>query len=182
MNDLGYNKAFKLDKRTYFQFYFSLIKTKHIFFQLFDKKDYNTLSIKILLLFFNFAANYAVNALFFSDETMHQISEDGGDFNFIYQLPQIAYSTIISMIIDYTTSSLALSQDDVLDVKNHENLETLDEKAEKIKHRLRVKSIFFFIINFIFTLLFWYYLGCFCAVYKNTQLFRLYLYFGFSLF
>ena len=83
LNDLGYNKAFKLDHRTYFQFYFSLIKTKHIFFQLFDKKDYNTLSIKILLLFFNFGANYAVNALFFNDETMHQISEDGGDFNII---------------------------------------------------------------------------------------------------
>ena len=100
---------------------------------------------------------------------MHQISEDGGDFNIIYQLPQIIYSTIISMIIDFVTSSLALSQDEVIDIKNHENLETIDEKAEKIKQRLRVESIFFFITNFIFTLLFWYYLGCFCAVYKNTQ-------------
>ena len=169
MNDLGYNKAFKLDHRTYFQFYFSLIKTKHIFFQLFDKKDYNTLSIKILLLFFNFAANYAVNALFFSDETMHQISEDGGDFKIIYQLPQIAYSTIISMIIDYVTSSLALSQDDVLDVKNHKKIGTIDEKAKQKKHSIRIKTIFFFITNFLLTLFFWYYLGCFCAVYKNTQ-------------
>ena len=100
---------------------------------------------------------------------MHQISEDGGDFNFIYQLPQIAYSTIISMIIDYATSSLALSQDDVLDVKNHKKIKTIDEKAKQKKHLIRIKSIFFFITNFLFTLLFWYYLGCFCAVYKNTQ-------------
>ena len=63
--------------------------------------------------------------LFFSDETMHQISEDKGDFNFIYQLPQIAYSTIISMIIDYATSSLSLSQDDELDVKNHKKLNNI---------------------------------------------------------
>ena len=100
---------------------------------------------------------------------MHQISEDGGDFNFIYQLPQIAYSTVISMMIDYVTSSLALSQDDVLDVKKHKKIQTIDEKANRIKHMIRIKSIFFFITNFLLTLLFWYYLGCFCAVYKNTQ-------------
>ena len=125
------------------------MKTKHIFFQLFDKKDYNTLSIKILLLFFNFSANYAVNALFFNDETIHQISEDGGDFNIIYQLPQIAYSTIISMIIDYATSSLSLSQDDELDVKNHKKLNTIVQKAKRIKHLIIIKSIFFFIANFL---------------------------------
>ena len=107
--------------------------------------------------------------LFFSDETMRQKSEDKGDFNFIYQLPQIAYSTIISMIIDYATSSLALSQDDILDIKKHKKIKTIDEKARRIKHMIRIKSIFFFIANFLFTLLFWYYLGCFCAVYKNTQ-------------
>ena len=169
LNDFGYKKAFLLDHRSYFRFYFSLLRTKHIFFQLFDTKDYNAISIKILLLFFNFAANYAVNALFFSDETMHQISEDGGNFNFIYQLPQIAYSTIISMLIDYATSSLSLSQDDVIDIKKHKNLKTLDEKANRIKKMIRLKTIFFFVTNFLFILLFWYYLGCFCAVYKNTQ-------------
>ena len=76
---------------------------------------------------------------------MHQISEDEGNFNFIYQLPQIAYSTIISMIIDFATSSLALSQDDILDIKNHKNLKTIDEKANRIKHMIRIKSIFFFL-------------------------------------
>ena len=124
MNELGYKKALKIDHRTFFQYYFSLMKTKHIIFQLFDNKDYNSLSIKILLLFFNFASNYAVNALIFRDETMHQISEDGGDYNIIYQLPQIVYSSIISMIIDYASSSLALSQDDILDIKKHKKVKT----------------------------------------------------------
>ena len=169
MNELGYKKALKIDHRTFFQYYFSLMKTKHIIFQLFDNKDYNSLSIKILLLFFNFASNFAVNALFFSDETMHQISEDGGDYNIIYQLPQIVYSSMISMIIDYASSSLALSQDDILDIKKHKKVKTLDKKVQRIKKMIRIKSIFFFITNFLFNLLFWYYLSCFCAVYKNTQ-------------
>ena len=116
LNDFGYKKAFKYDERNYLQYYFSILKTKHILFQIFIKNDYNSRWIKILLLFFNFASCYAVNALFFNDETMHQIYEDGGDFNFIYQLPQIIYSTVISMIIDFIMNSLALTQDAILEI------------------------------------------------------------------
>ena len=32
MNNLPYDSALKFDKRTYFQYYLSLIRTKHIFF------------------------------------------------------------------------------------------------------------------------------------------------------
>ena len=35
---------------------------------------------------------------------------------------------------------------------------------------MKKKFILFFIICFLFLLLFWYYLGCFGAVYKNTQI------------
>ena len=44
--------------------------------------------------------------------------------------------------------------------------------------------IIFFIISFLFLLFFWYYLGCFGAVYKNTQIYLLkdtLINFGFSL-
>ena len=33
-----------------------------------------------------------------------------------------------------------------------------------------IKIILFFIITYILLFFFWFYLGCFCAVYKNTQL------------
>ena len=32
LNHLSYNKALEIDKRTYFQYYVSLLKTKHLFF------------------------------------------------------------------------------------------------------------------------------------------------------
>ena len=34
---------------------------------------------------------------------------------------------------------------------------------------MKIKFIWFFIVSFIFILLLWYYLVCFCAVYKNNQ-------------
>ena len=33
------------------------------------------------------------------------------------------------------------------------------------------KIYFFFILSFIFLIFFWYYLSCFCAVYRNTQIY-----------
>ena len=161
--------AFKFDQRDIYQYYISLLFTKLIIFQIFNKKDYNSISLKILLFFFSFSSSYAVNALFFNDDTMHQIYEDEGDFNFIYQLPQIIYSTLLSFFIDSITSYLALSEDNIIELKKDKNLKNLNQQCRHIKDTLKIKFIFFFIVNIIFILLFWYYLGCFCAVYKNTQ-------------
>ena len=110
-----------------------------------------------------------VNALFFNDSTVHQIYEDGGVFNFIYQIPQIIYSSIISAILNIILKSLALSEKTVLGIK-HENKNSLDQRVPEILNCLFYKFIAFFIISFLFLLFFWYYLVSFCAVYINTQL------------
>ena len=36
---------------------------------------------------------------------------------------------------------------------------------------LIIKFVLFFIILFLFVIFFWYYISCFCAVYKNTQVY-----------
>ena len=79
LNDLSYDLALKNDKRTYWQFYFSLIKTKHEFIYAFlFNKDYNSKIIKIDLFVFGFGLNYAINGLFFNDDTMHNVYENKG--------------------------------------------------------------------------------------------------------
>ena len=102
LNTLNYKEALEIDKRTYFQYYISLLKTKHVFiFTFITRNDYNSFVIKICLFFFGFALYLTVNVLFFTDSTMHKIYEDKGKFNFVYQIPQIIYSTIISSIINF---------------------------------------------------------------------------------
>ena len=101
LNSLDYEDAFKLDRRSYFQYYISLIKNNHsIIFSFSPYKDYNSRVIKMFLFFFSFSLDFTINALFFNDNTMHKIYEDKGKFNFLYQIPQILYSTIISRFID----------------------------------------------------------------------------------
>ena len=40
----------------------------------------------------------------------------------------------------------------------------------KLLSKINIKIIIFFITNCILLFLYWIYLGCFCAVYKNTQI------------
>ena len=92
-NLLSYKLALRYDKRTYCEYYISLIKTKHILiFSFYYNNDYNERVVKMDLFFVIFIIYFAVNALFFNDNTMHKIYEDKGRFHFEYQLPQILYN------------------------------------------------------------------------------------------
>ena len=86
LNKLKYKDAIKIDKRTYLQYYFSLIRRKQkIIFTFYTSNDYNSRIIKICLFFFDFALYYIVNALFFTDSTVHKIYENKGNNNFIFK-------------------------------------------------------------------------------------------------
>ena len=102
---------------------------------------------------------------------MHKIYVDNGIFDFIYFIPIFLYSIIISSIINMIIKSLSLSQSNIAKIKNEKNLEKSLKIMKKEIKCLIIKFIFFFIICFSFLALFWYYISCFCAVYKNTQIY-----------
>ena len=169
LNTLEYKDAIEHDQRKYCQYYFALLKTKHLIIKTLNKRDYNILSIKIFLIFFNFSLGFAVNGLFFNDDTMHKILQDGGEFNFIYQLPQIIYSFVISLILENFLNFLALSEDNVIALKREKVVKNIRKKGDDLIKNLQMKFITFYIIGFCLTMVLWYYIACFCAVYNNTQ-------------
>ena len=102
---------------------------------------------------------------------MHKIYIENGAFNFIYQLPQIIYSTIISEVLNFLINLLGLSEQNILKIKNDYILpEDVDKKFNNLLKLLKVKFILFFIINISLLFLFWYYVTCFCGIYRNTQI------------
>ena len=171
-NNLEYEKAVIYDKRTYFQYYFSLLKKKQlILFTFLPANDYNLIYVKIALFIVSFSLYFTINGFFFTDETMHDIYEDNGVFNILYQIPQILYSSIISSLINVLLKQLSLSEKNILEIKKLENDKNIqnNEKVGKIQKYLKVKLILFFIFSFLLMSFFWYFISCFCAVYINTQ-------------
>jgi hypothetical protein len=171
LNSLKYELAIKIDKRTYFQYYFSLLKKKQlILFTFLPANDYNLLSLKLSLFISSFSLYFTINAFFFSDDTMHKIHEDKGSFNIIAQIPQILYSSLISVVINMILKILSLSEQNLLTLKQEKDIKSAIKKSKSIKSLILIKFIIFFILNNILLLFFWYFISCFCAVYTNTQI------------
>ena len=171
MNSLSYKKALELDKRSYFQYYISLIKKKQlILFTFIPTNDYNIIHLKIALFIVSFALYLSINAFFFNDDTMHKLYKNNGIYNIISQIPQIIYSSLISSIINLILKKLSLSEKNILEIKKEENMETAVQKSKDMQKCIIVKFILFFIISLILMLFFWYFISCFCAVYNNTQI------------
>ncbi len=82
LNTMTYELAIKNDKRTFSQYYISLIMKKHpILFSFFFTKDFNLNIIKLNLFFLSFSIYYFINALFFDESIIHQIYKDAGIYN-----------------------------------------------------------------------------------------------------
>ncbi len=170
LNTLDYEVAIVIDNRTYFQYYFSLIKKKHlILFTFLPQEDYNLMPMKILLFIVSFSLYFTINGFFFTDKTMNKIYKDDGVFNFVYQLPQIIYSSLIPIIINMLLKMLSLSEKKVLEIKKEKSLDKAKIKANKIKKELNITLIIFLALSSVLMLFFWYFISCFCAVYENTQ-------------
>ena len=168
INSFSYKEALENDKRSFCQYYISLLMSKHlILFSFYPKKDYNSMVIKICLFFCSFALYYFINSLFFTDVTMEKIYQDEGIFNFIYSIPQIIYSAIISSLINSFIRFLSLTENIIIKIKKD------TQNLEKIKKSINIKFIIFYIICFALLAFFWYFLSSFGAIYKYTQIYLL---------
>ena len=119
---------------------------------------YTTKTCYIFLFFFSFCLDFTINALFFTDDTMHKIYKDKGKFDLLYQIPQILYSTLISKFIDTFIRALALSQDNIVELKQIKKKKNLKERLNKLLRILITKFILFFITSCIILIFFGYYI------------------------
>ena len=170
LNNMTYKEALLYDKRTFMQYYISLIKTKHpIIFSFCPIKDLNVAIIKACIFFLTLAIYFAFNTIFFDLAVIHKIYEDGGNYNLAFFFPQIFYSFIISYIINIFIKIGVLSERSLLEIKQSSSIKEARHKAKLIKKCLIIKNICYFILSTAFLILFWYYLSSFCAVYQNSQ-------------
>ena len=172
LNSFTYNEALSYDRRTYSEYYISLLKRKNpIIFSFVPYKDYNTMIIKICLFFLSFSLYYVMNAFFFDEVTIHQIYEDGGEYNLSFFLLPIFLSFIFAHILSTIIKYIFLSERNIYEVKKVTELMNAREIGDKVKRKIIIKYITFFTISIIFIIFFWYYLSSFGAVYRNTQVF-----------
>ena len=174
INSFSYKEALINDKRTFFEYYKSLAKTKHpIIFSFLYINDFNILLIKICLFILSFTIHYAFNRLFFTNNVIHKIYEEGGKYNLSYTIRNIILSFFISYYINILLRYIFLTEKSLLELKNQKTEIKANKLVTKIKRIFLIKYICFFIISQIFLILLWYYISTFGAVYQNSQIYLL---------
>ena len=111
----------------------------------------------------------ALNVFFFSDDSMHKIFLNYGKYDFVQQIPQILYTTIISNLLETFLCYLSLTDKYIYQIKNFSKQNERDN-AFKILRCIEFKLIIFYIFIFLFFIFHWYLVSVFCAIYKNTQI------------
>ena len=171
LNILDYANSLKMDKRTYWEYYWSLVKSKQlILFTFIYRDDYNIKTIKICLFIIAFSLSFTLNGFFFTDDTMHKIYKDNGVYKILYHMPIMIYSTLVSIIINLLLRKLSLTEPILLKLKQLQNFQQLEISSKSSLKCIKIKMAIFLGLSFIFLLFFWYFLTCFCSVYINTQI------------
>ena len=171
LNQMEYRFALKIDKRDFTQYYLSLIKKKQlILFTFFSRNDYNINIVKFSLFISAFSVYFMANTFFFNDKSMHKIYEENGSYNFIYQLPQIVYSTLISSVISFIMRYLSLSEKGIIKIKQLSKISKMVNQTFIMVKSFRLKLIIFNVLGSITLVFAGYYITMFCSVYTNTQI------------
>ena len=145
--------------------------------------------LRISVLLFNFAYDFALNALFYLSENISDKYHYSGSslylFTLVNNLAISLASTIVTMILLYFFQTLIQSthkieslfreQETLLKTDknykvNEDDKKSIDNTIKKILKCLKIKITIFLIFEPIIMLFFFYYVTSFCHVYKSTQI------------
>ena len=169
MNKLRYKEAIKSDKRTFLQLYWAILKRDHLLITFINCNDYNLLSIKLTRFVFFIASIMALNAFFFSDDSMHKLFLNYGKYDFVQQIPKIIYTIIISQLLELFLCFLSYTDQYFYQIKSN-LMDGKTKKVNKIVRCMQIKLIIFFIFVGIMLVVYWYVISVFCGIYRNTQI------------
>jgi hypothetical protein len=174
LNNLSFSDAVVLDKRSFFQIYFSLIKTKQILlFALGCKNDFNPRSMKISFMFSIFAIFLTCNTIFISDLTLHNLYISEGKIDIFSNIPKIGISVVISATIKNILLMVCFPEKDILKIRKS-GIQKNKKRNPAIYKSLTmviIKCYIFYFISFIFLGFIWIYIACFFNIFQNTQIY-----------
>ena len=166
LNGLEYQYAIELDKRSYCELYFSLLKKQNIliFCLSYCLNDYNLSIMKFSFLMFQFIIFITVSAFFFTDNTLNNIYENKNKFDFLFMARQLILTFLINLGVNLIFKILMRTDNKIIEIKQ-EN-ENFNDGLNSIK----CKFIFYFVFGVIILMFGWFYISCFCAVLSHTQI------------
>ena len=171
LQEIDYKEAILYDKRGYLRMYWGfLVDSQIILGTFFTDNHLDLFVIKLSFLVCNFQISFFLNALFYSDKYISNAYYNDGVLDFFTGLPKSIYSFIITLITTNLLRMLSSSKSELMKLIKEKQMNKNYIYLIHLKlNKLAIKLIIYFILVFIFSLFFLYYVSAFCAVYRNSQ-------------
>ena len=189
LTNYDFEEALQYDKRTFWGIYYiCLLAKENILNMIYIKSPLELNSLRLCVLVFMYSCDLTFNTLFyFNSNISDRYHYEGKSLFWFSLLNNIAItiiSSILSFLLSITLNSLTNSKEDIEEIfRKEEKKMRKDSKyiVSKITKReimlqiydiiknLRIKILFFIILEYTLLLFFFYFVTAFCEVYQKTQ-------------
>ena len=194
LDNYNYNEAVKYETRDFWRIFFIFLLSKeNILNTFFFRTPLESQSIRISLFIFNYSCDFAFNALFYFNDKISDKYHYEGDSLYLFMLINNITITLFSIGVSYllvkflniltnskTNIELLFREEEQKMRKNKKYKVDTNRKKFifnnilKLFKYMKIKIIFYIIIEFVIMLFFLYFITAFCEVYRDTQLSLLY--------
>ena len=169
LNSLSYRDAPEKDKRTFFQYYISLLMTKQLLFFAFNcKNDFNSKIMKICFLLYIFSLFLFINALSIDISSLYELFISKGKIDIFHDYYRLIIITLICQAIKIILLLRVFTEGDVISIRNS-NSNKKWEDITKALIRINIKCHLFFFFSILTLCFYWIYIACFFTIFKKTQ-------------
>ena len=176
LDDMEYDDAIKLDKRTFCKYFSDRLKEKQIIMDtFFNKENLTPMSIKIMLVLVNFDLYFVINGFFFNENYISLLFNSTEEETFFSYIPRsynrFFYCTLVGVIINIIIDCIFIEEKKIKRI-------FLREKDNPIQIRYEVSlnvndiktryNVFGFLCLFI-AIISWYYVSCFNNTYPGVK-------------
>ena len=173
--DLDFEEAKKLDKRSCSKSLSRIIGKKVIFFSPFSKSyKFESCSIKIMMFLLQLMIISALICLFFKDKFISERYKKKKSIGFGFTFKQMwIYCILIALITSFIVYIFCAIIDNGKNFKkciqNNIDVKKVSSNIKKVMRNYKIKIIIFMILCFILMGLLWYYVSTFCGLFSKTQ-------------
>ena len=175
-DDMDYDDALKLDKRTFCQFFYDKLKIKQIILNTFFTKDpLRPRPLKIILFILDIDLYLFINGLFFNEDyisQMFKVSDNEGIMPFIERfMERFFYITLVGVIVSYIIECFFVDEKKIKGIFKREKDNILILKYEISQTIKNITSRYnsFIIFSLVVTLFTLYYVFCFNNIYPSMK-------------
>ena len=171
LNNIPYRQALRIDKRSIFQIFISVLTNQIEFISLFlYRNPYSHYTLTISVYLFELLLDLTMNCFLYTDDVVSEKYHNDGNLSMLTSLSLSFVSNIASSIIVFVISKLT-NYTEIVEaiINNVKDKKKYIENIVRLFKYIRLRLGFFYVLELVFILIMTYYLFIFCTVYHKSQ-------------